>query len=729
VALDRNAFIQNYLEEAAENLKDLEAKILILKRDPENTEELSYFLRVLHTLKGSSRMLKFQTMEKIAHGLEQVFKGLKEGRYPLNPQMVHLVLLSCEYLRDGLESIRKNKDDTLEVADLLGCYESAYANEPFDLEKIQKSRKTSPEVPQEKSEKTKAPIPYTEAGPTNTEINKETVRVKTQSIEDLLKEHNDLVIKQFQLKKEGESLKNLEETLEQILKNPDFKPGNALRLSLQQNLNQVRESEKRFFESFTLLERKAAQIQEGLLDLLMLPIDLILGPLAPMVEETASSLGKDIELKVSGQDLRLDRAILEHLRDPLIHLVRNALDHGIESPDIRLKKGKEAKGTVRILCSTDSGSFTLRIKDDGAGLNYEKIKAKALSLHPERQQELESLEEKALAELLFEPGFSTKDEVSELSGRGLGLDIVRYQIEAVKGKVSLSSIPDKGTEFLLKLPLSLAGVNGFFVQVGSNTYVLPGQYIKDVVLIKESDKITMLQKKLILYRDALIPIVNLGELLGLPNFKEPERMHGLVVEHLGETLALEVDQITQYISMIYKALPRRLARIKALQGFVFDENFDLIPILSIPELIIKSKRSGNLLGKKRFSLEKPEYKHILVVDDSFTTREIERSILEFEGYTVETAVDGIEALEILKRRTFHLIVSDINMPRMDGPTLVDNIKRDDRLKNIPLIIVSSERDAEKRTILKQLGIQSFIDKADFDRGNLAQEVGRLIKNN
>lgn len=695
MALDRKAFINHFLEEASENLTAIEARILVLKNDPGSPEDLTVLLRELHTLKGSSRMLKFPSLEAMAHGLETVFKGVKEGRYTIGAPHVHLVLAACDLMRTALDQVAKTGDDGVDYGALEEAYDKAYANEPFSLE-WHRRPEASPDAPS-------APEPEATPG---------SVRVKTERIEELLRLHNDLIIRQFQLKKDNEALARLEEDL----RDQGGQAGVLARVS---------EIRKGFSEHFGLLERAALKVQNQMLGLLMLPVDLILGPLPVMVEETASSLGKAARLEVTGGELGLDRAILDALRDPVIHLVRNALDHGLETPAERAAAGKSPEGIVRIQCTADSGTFVLRIGDDGRGLDFEKIRAKAQAFRPDRADEIAAMEPASLQQFLFEPGFTTTDAVSSLSGRGLGLDIVRHQVEGVKGKLSLRSVPGEGTEFVLSLPLSLATVSGFFVAVGERRFLVPSQHIREVQTIRAQDRVQVVGRPSIVLRDLLVPVHNLADLVD-PRRPPQDRHHALVVDILGEVAAIAVDEVLHFVSLVYKPLPPSLAAIQAFQGFVYDEDFRMIPILSVPELINRFRRSSAFEAKKRYSQGSPEYQRILVVDDSFSTREIEKSILEFEGYNVETAVDGIEALEMLKDHTFHLVVSDLNMPRMDGLTLVENLRRDARYRGLPVIVVSSEKDQDKRRQLAEVGADAFIDKADFDRGNLAAEVKRLL---
>jgi two-component system chemotaxis sensor kinase CheA len=422
----------------------------------------------------------------------------------------------------------------------------------------------------------------------------------------------------------------------------------------------------------------------------------------------------------------LDRMVLEHLKDPLIHIVRNSVDHGIEPPLDREQAGKSRTGTIRIQCALESGACAIRISDDGRGFDYDKIRRKAVATGAYREDEIARVDENALNLLLFTPGFSTKDEVSAVSGRGVGLDIVRHEIESIKGKISVKSAAGQGSEFVLSLPLSLATCSGFFVAVAGQRYLIPSAYIEEILIYRKADEVICMNRRSVLVHDKIVPIYYLGTLLGNAENEDPESYHAVVVEYLGDLIGIIVDEVQQHASIIYKPLPPCLAELKPVQGFVYDENFDMVPILVVPEIVQRFRRSRGIDGKKRFSVDRSEYRRLLVVDDSFSTREIEKSILSMNGYQVETAVDGIEALEMLRAQRFDLIVTDINMPRMDGATLIENVRRDEKYRAVPILVVSSESDNEKRQQLMSLGANGYILKADFDRGNLAQEVRYLL---
>lgn len=715
MAIDRKAFVDSFLAETRENIESVESCILLLKQDGGNQEAFSTLMRALHTIKGSSRMLKFGTVEKISHGLETVLKGVKDGRYAVQGNLVLLVLAACTFLRRCLERIKGDGSDDIPLGSLIDSYAHAQANEPYSMDWMRAGGDSEASAAQ--------------AGGETEAVYADSVRIESARIDGILELMNDLIINQFQLKKHREYFSSMEKIAGEIA---------ALRLTgdpaarssvsgLEDRLfSLISEARIRFGEQMEALERSALDTQKELLALQMLPLGLVIDPLPAMVEETAQSLGKDVSFSVEGSAIALDRVVLERLKDPVVHLVRNSIDHGIESPDAREAAGKPRSGSIRIQCTLESGYCRIIVSDDGKGFDYEKIREKAVAGNFCSPNEARQLDENALAMFLFTPGFTTRDEATALSGRGIGLDIVRAGIESIKGKISVSSEAGKGSVFTLVLPLSLATVSGFFVRLGRIRYLFPSTHILEIISYRKEDELFVSNRRSMLVRGKIIPVYYLGILFGSAESDETEGKHILVVDYLGETVGIIVDEIVQHVSLIYKPLPESLSNLKPVQGFVYDENFDMVYVLVVPEIIQRFRKSRNIEAKRRFSPEKTEFKRILVVDDSFSTREIEKAILSLEGYNVETAVDGIEALEVLRKQHFDLVVSDLNMPRMDGATLIGNMRRDEKFASIPVLVVSSESDSDKRRQLMDSGADGFILKADFDRGNLVQEVRYLL---
>jgi two-component system chemotaxis sensor kinase CheA len=385
-------------------------------------------------------------------------------------------------------------------------------------------------------------------------------------------------------------------------------------------------------------------------------------------------------------------------------------------------------GHLELSCAAESGHIVIRIKEDGKGLDYARVRSRAKELFPAQAGDIDTMEESALNSYLFMSGFSTKDAISDLSGRGVGLDIVRHNIEKIKGKITLTSVKGQGTEFVLALPLSLATVDGFFVGSSGEKFLVPANFVKEVIIVKAGDVMDLLNRRAFVLRNIVVPMYPLSVLLGKDEDDpfDRQKFYIVVVEAFGEIMGIMVDSIIQYTTLIYKPVPANLAGIKAIQGIVFDENFDIINILYVPELMNQCKRIRSIDTRRRYSSARRETKRILVVDDSHTTREIEKSILELEQYQVSTAVDGIDGLEKLREQHYHLIVTDINMPRMDGLTFVGNLRNIAAYQDIPVIVVSSDEDPVLRRKFMDSGASSFIVKSEFERGNLVETVKSLI---
>jgi two-component system, chemotaxis family, sensor kinase CheA len=729
MALDRNAFTENFLDELRENIGAVERSILVLKQDPENLEELSILLRVLHTIKGSSRMLKYETIESAAHGIENVFKGVKEGRFQIDNKIVQLVFLTIDYINIAAKSIRAQNSEEIDVAKLVTVLEKAYAGEHYEIEAAKRSlaeqiqseqggkEEEEPEETGKQSEREKQGNTPKKAADSS---KLETVRVKIEKIDELAGTMNGLIMRQFQLKRENETLFDLENKLRGLTVGQETKTDFAEIMETVQNLR------KRYHDEMVQLEHISFSVQEKIMALRMLPLELILGHLGKMVEEMAINLDKEIMLEITGERVLVDKYILESIYDPIIHLVRNAVDHGIEKSDDRERQGKPRQATLGVYCSAEGGNVIIRIVDDGRGIDYEKVRQKAMKKNPYQADEIANMDEQALHPFLFSSGFSTNDKVSKLSGRGVGLDIVKHNIENLKGKITLSSTTGEGSEFLLSLPLSLATTEGFFISAGGEKFFAPSNFINEIVIRYKSDIIKNLQKEFIKLRTEIIPLYYLVSILEPEKQQRSKKLFILIVETLGEKYGIIVDSIIQYSSLIYKPVPKSIAAMGYLQGIVFDESFHIINILHIPELIKKFKSIKNIALKQRHSLDQHKYKKILVVDDSYSTREIEKSILETEDYNVDTAVDGVEAMEKLSESTYHCIITDIHMPKMDGITFLENIRRYEKYKDLPVIVVSSEKDHEMQRKCEKAGITAFLQKVDFERGNLLNEVKKSI---
>ena len=362
--------------------------------------------------------------------------------------------------------------------------------------------------------------------------------------------------------------------------------------------------------------------------------------------------------------------------------------------------------------------------DDGSGIQYDKVREKAMQIFTAKKTEIDQMQDKDLQQYIFSPGFSTSDSTSKFSGRGMGLDIVRNCMEKIKGKIKVHTKKNEGTTFELTIPLTLATQRGLFVFAGRMKVMIPSHYIQEIVAATEKSIHTLQGQNYISIRNKLIPLYYLSSILGTERTRNINSI--IIVEYIETRLALVVDSIQQNENVIINPMPQILRKIEALQGVVYDENYAIIPILDIPCLIQKTRGLVAYDLKKYQVMNKSISKKILIVDDSETTRQIEETIFKSVGYIVETAYDGIDAIEKLKMTHFDAIVTDINMPRMDGNTLLANLSRMEQYDGIPIVVVTGAYKEDQKRQFLEAGAKAFFVKSDFKREALLQKVRELL---
>ncbi len=740
MAISKTKYLGLFLDEFRENLLSAEKQVILLKNDQRNEDALSALLRTLHNMKGSSRMLQFGNIENLVHGTETVFKGVRDGRYQVDSRIVRFFFLVADRLRLAADSVERGEGDSLPDRELLveAC-ERLGANEAFDLSAIPalpEAGEGRPVVPaagagDAAEVRADAPLPESqdmgEAGKDEgTTRLDSSIRVDSETIDRSISLVNTLTVRQLRLRSAYDQLESLEKGLRASYRSTqDVK---ALRQELAGLTRIIRHFRSQYAEHLFEIEHGTQELRDAVIGMRMLPLSAILERFPRMVEETASATGKDVGLFISGDSVRLDRTVLAKLADPLIHLVRNAIDHGIESAEARAKAGKPARGAIRIECKTEGSRISIIVSDDGGGLDYAAIRAKALSLWPEDGADIAQMSDDDLVRFLFRPGFSTKATSSPLSGRGIGLDVVKTNIKAAKGQILLDSRPGAGCRFTLLLPVSASTMDGMFVLCSGKKYFIPAAAIARTLLVDAADCFLIRQKEMFNLEGVNIPLSDLA--LGLQveqQERTSKKLPVLLVRGTADTVGIVVERILGYDSFVYQPLPSGLRRNNLIQGIVFDSSFNIIPILNMWAVLDRLRSVRAMDTHRRFvpstQARRPT---ILVVDDSISTREIELSMLELEGYEVVGAVDGVDALEKVRGGRFDLVVSDLNMPRMDGLKLLENIRNDESLRSLPVVFVSAVEDPETRGMAARLGANGYILKSSFEQDDLIDAVRALV---
>jgi chemotaxis protein histidine kinase CheA/ActR/RegA family two-component response regulator len=468
---------------------------------------------------------------------------------------------------------------------------------------------------------------------------------------------------------------------------------------------------------------------DSVISLRMLPISTILDAYPRYVFEMASELGKKVQLRIEGNENEIDKNIIETLSDVFLHMVRNAIDHGIERPEERLLRGKNETGQLLIRCSRESGNMKIIIADDGRGIDHEEIRKKLAEQGLLSAAAAASLTKEELTNYIFQSGFSTSKTANTISGRGVGMDAVRTSIEQLKGSILVETAPGEGATFTILVPLSIASLMGFPIVCENMKFIIPANFVDTILLINRDEIITVVDRPGIKFENRIVKLYYLSQILHLQTGgQQPDAgtIFVVIIHAYDDMIALVIDSISSMRQVILKSMPSFMERMPVFSGVVLSEDYEMVPALHMPTVIRMAKRTKTIDMKKRHIEYEKMRKSILVVDDSLPTREIEGEILRMEGYHVDTAADGVEALEAAKNTRYDLICTDLNMPLMDGFMLTENIRKNVELAEIPIIVISSKSSDEDQKRAAMLGANRYIVKNSFNNHNLLMAVRELV---
>jgi two-component system, chemotaxis family, sensor kinase CheA len=468
-------------------------------------------------------------------------------------------------------------------------------------------------------------------------------------------------------------------------------------------------------------------IEDEVLSVRLLPAAMLFPPLERLVRDLGQQLGKQVRLITLGGGVGIDRKILEGLRDPLMHMIRNAVDHGLELPNVRGEFGKPSEGTITLSVNSSGGMVTLNLSDDGNGMDASRILKKA-----EEKGIIQSAltyDPKLALDLIFEPGFSTAAAVTDVSGRGVGMDVVRQNIRALSGTVSVQSQLGAGSHFVMRVPAQLATVRVLLVRVGHDTFAVPTASIERTGRVKVEGIHQLEGRSVIILEGRPIPLVELGSVMDVPFEAGESWQPYFILRRDDDRLSCTVDAMLGEQEVVVKKLSYPLEKFAALEGAAVLGSGQLVSILSSTHLIERGLRREIRVRRdlKIAPTVAARVPRIMVVDDSITSRTLERSILEAAGFETITAVHGAQALEFLRRgEHVDLVVSDVEMPELDGFGLTGEIRRDPRLAQIPVILITSLNAPEHKERGAMAGADAYIVKGEFDQGVLLETINRLL---
>ena len=731
--IDKSKYIPRFVEEGFENITTAETLLFEIKESTSLQDDIITLMRALHTLKGSARMLEFREIESLVHSLETVFTALKEERIHLNDKAVRLLLSGFDEVETGIQKIKSGQVKSGEKENIrTGLFikelEALSANEDYDVPvpavitpdaaMLTKDHKS---LSQEAEQKI---ISKNENNKT------ESIRISLDRINNII--HNMAALQSLEI-----AARNIARDFE-VLNTQSWQFSKLARTELafaSPLLQEFRSIESISTKLGSLVKNYALDVgnhirsaYDSVISLRMLPLSTALDAYPRYVFNMASELGKQVRVIIEGADNEIDKNLIESLSEIFLHMIRNSIDHGIETPDERRKAGKNETGILTICCVRESGNMKVTISDDGKGISTEAIRLKIVEYGLVSKDAAAALGEEELLNYIFQSGFSTKDQLSDVSGRGVGMDAVRSNIESMKGSIAVKTIIGEGTVFSISVPLSMASLMGFPVTSGNMRFIIPANFVDTIMLVNTKDIITVVDRPGIKYEDRIIKLFHLHHILKIhaQETGDENSIFVVIIHAYEETIALAVNEISSMRQVILKNMPSFMEQMTIFSGLVLSEDYEMIPALHIPQLIRMARQTKTIDMKKRHIDYERLRKSILVVDDSGPTRDVLKDIFEAEGYKVDTAKDGSEALAAAKNTQYDLICTDIVMPNMDGFMLTENLRKNDQLMHIPIIVISSRMDEEDQNKATLLGANRYITKVSFNKQNLTAAVKDLI---
>jgi two-component system chemotaxis sensor kinase CheA len=760
--------MEDFLIEAFEMIEQLDQDLVELESNPDDLDLLNKIFRVAHTIKGSGSFLNLDVLTRLTHHMEDVLNKARKGELKITPDIMDVILESVDMMKALLENIRDTGSDVTDDIDIEPVVtkldaisqgksleetpqepevevaqeesvdeltEEDYANmSPEEIEaeierllkqrqeedkKRREAKKKQQNGDEKKEEKSQTPAPKKETKPTpkkeekksSTPVKKvstveQTIRVDVNRLDNLMNLIGELVLSKNRLIK-------IYNDVEERYEGQHF----------LDELNQV-------VSSISIV---TTDLQIAVMKTRMLQIGKVFNKFPRVVRDLSRELGKKVKLIIKGEETELDKSIIEEIGDPLMHMIRNSVDHGIEPPEERIKLGKPEEGTIELKAYNEGNQIVIEISDDGKGMDPEILKQKALEKGLISEKEAEMMSDKEAFMLIFKAGFSTAAKVSNVSGRGVGMDVVKTNVEKLNGIIEVDSVPGKGSTFKIKIPLTLAIIQALLVSAQEELFAVPLANVIETVRITLEDISTVEGKSVLKLRDEVLPLVNMSDIFKIEKILGINQYLYVVVLGVGASkVGLIVDGLIGQEEIVIKSLGEYLKGIKGIAGATIRGDGRVTLIVDVASLMQLAKETHahtiiNPIAESKKKKEKPEDYVILIVDDSNTDRKIMRKSIEPLGFTIKEATNGEEALNIIKNDSnIDAALVDIEMPRMDGYTLAQEIRKYNRFKNLPLIAVTSRTTKSDRVRGVEVGMNEYITKP-YTPDYLANVLKRNLK--
>jgi len=699
--------------ERAEHLEHVRA--ILEEPAPAQTEVENAFRRV-HSLKGAARACGLDDVARLAHRLEDLFARVRDGRLPLEGEPVDVARTILDAIED---------DASLGAA-------ASTALDGLLGEETPVEADSEPEPAHEPATSEPAGL--------------QTMRVSAERFDKVLDAAGQLLTECLQKDRLGDDLRRIHQQAEELQADWDSlrrllserarrAQGDPALVRASRKLDSVasrarvlarrtREAERRQRHGSWTLTRLGYQLQDEVRRARMTPAASVFQGFRKMVRDLARDAGKRVDFQATGLQVQADRMVLQALKDPVMHMIRNALSHGVEPPDERARSGKPETARIELHVRAQGNRLHVAVRDDGRGLDRAAVGREA-GLAAEQ---LDAMEDGEVERLVFRPGLSTRGRVTHLSGRGMGLSVVHETVTRLQGEVDARRL-DVGTEIAMRVPLAVSTYRMLLVQSGGQAFALPFTGVERLLRVPAGEVVELESRPGVTCDGDLLPIASLAALLGMEASAAPPSVYSLVVVRANaRRVAVKVDTVLGERDALLQDLDEPAASLRHLAGAILMEDGAVSLVLQPAELMDRLPASGVAApAESRPAASEAASSHrVLVVDDSFTTRTLERSILETHGFDVDVAVDGLEAIEKMRIREFDLVITDVEMPRLDGFGLVREIRGSRQLQATPVIIVSSCDRKEDRLRGLELGADAYIVKRRFDHEELLATIGQIL---
>ncbi len=749
--------------EAEGQLASLGRGLLVLEKDPANDRELEALMRASHSLKGAARMVGVEAVVQVAHVMEDVFVAAQHQKIILTSPAIDVLLRATDLIEAiaGLdeESIEgwflQNKAQVDAAVDELGqitcgdlVADVPVSSIPPVLEVAEHADEDLLATPVHTAVEEVTPVAVTPNPGISigSRGDDRMLRISAERMSRILGVSGEMLVESRRLSTFSDSLMFLKRRQNELMEDLEsllYSQGHCVPVAidvelraLQKKLDVCRQLLGNQLASLDEYDRRNSNLSNTLYHQVsgsrMQPFVEGTAGLERMIRDLSRHLGKEVELEIRGRETLVDRDVLEKVKTPLNHLLRNAVDHGVELPQERLAAGKPAKAKIVVAASHGGGLLRVSIRDDGAGIDLGRLREKIAEKGLSTATVIASLSDDELIEFLFLPDFSTRDEVTETSGRGVGLDVVHDMMKALGGTVSVESQPGLGVKFILQLPLSLSVLNALLVEIADEPYAFPLSRV-DRLLSVPGDQIKVMDGCQYCELDGeLIGLASGPQVLGLEHESVArDEVPVVVVSDRLEQYGVVVDRFIGQRQISVQPLDSRLGKVQDVSATSLMEDGSPLLILDVDDVvrsidhIVKGGRLSSVLYEQE-KQQRQRAKRVLIVDDSLTVREVERDLLESYGYIVETAVDGVDGWHAVRSGDYHLVVSDVDMPRMNGIDLVRAIKQDLQLRSTPVMIVSYKDRAEDRQRGLEAGADYYLAKGSCHDDTLIEAVVDLI---